>query len=190
VLQIHDTMKLKKSRALMNQRQSIQVGLRRHGVKQEMEYRTRLEASVNTVHMLLRQGWPFCGHDESESSNNKGGFLELLRWGGDHSKDIDAVILDKAPQNNKVTALDIQRNITNAWAEETTKKILEELGDGQFSVLVDEARDAATKEQMAIVLRYVNKRGCVVERFLGKNANCIIVKCEIISLSEYYFNTL
>ncbi|CAI0559460.1 unnamed protein product [Linum tenue] len=50
---------------------------------------------------------------------------------------------------------------------ETTKKIIEDLGDDFFCILVDETRDASTKEQMAIVLRYVNKDGFVLEKFLG-----------------------
>ncbi|XP_047338859.1 uncharacterized protein LOC124942398 [Impatiens glandulifera] len=33
--------------------------------------------------------------------------------------------------------------------------------------MVDEARDSLVKEQMGVVLRYVNKKGCVIERFLA-----------------------
>ncbi|XP_070669478.1 uncharacterized protein [Malus domestica] len=36
-----------------------------------------------------------------------------------------------------------------------------------FSLLVDGARDSSTKEQMAVVLRYVNKKGEAIEKFLG-----------------------
>ncbi|KAM1302248.1 hypothetical protein ACFX2H_013196 [Malus domestica] len=36
-----------------------------------------------------------------------------------------------------------------------------------FSLLVDEARDVSIKEQMAVVLRYVDKNGKVIERFVG-----------------------
>ena len=42
-----------------------------------------------------------------------------------------------------------------------------ELGDAFFSVLIDESRGISTKEQMAVALRYVDKKGCVIERFLG-----------------------
>jgi hypothetical protein len=34
-------------------------------------------------------------------------------------------------------------------------------------ILVDESHDISIKEQLAIVLRYVDKRGHVIERFLG-----------------------
>jgi hypothetical protein len=36
-----------------------------------------------------------------------------------------------------------------------------------FAILVDESRDISVKEQLAIVLRYIDKRGHVIERFLG-----------------------
>ena len=36
-----------------------------------------------------------------------------------------------------------------------------------FSILVDESRNISVKEQMAIVLRYVNKKWIIIERFLG-----------------------
>jgi hypothetical protein len=39
--------------------------------------------------------------------------------------------------------------------------------DCLFSVLVDESCDISIKEQMAIVVRFVNQKGEVIERFLG-----------------------
>ena len=36
-----------------------------------------------------------------------------------------------------------------------------------FSILVDESRDVSMKEQMAVVLRYVDKSGSIIERFIG-----------------------
>ncbi|WVZ76689.1 hypothetical protein U9M48_024642 [Paspalum notatum var. saurae] len=54
-----------------------------------------------------------------------------------------------------------------ACAKQTTKTILDDIGDKNFSILMDESRDASIKEQMAVVLRYVNNKGHVIERFLG-----------------------
>lgn len=36
-----------------------------------------------------------------------------------------------------------------------------------FSLLIDEAVDISDKEKMAVVLRYLSKRGCIVERLVG-----------------------
>ncbi|KAK1592913.1 hypothetical protein Q3G72_032324 [Acer saccharum] len=41
------------------------------------------------------------------------------------------------------------------------------MGDALFSILIDESHDVSTKEQMAIVLHYVNPIGQVVEWFIG-----------------------
>ena len=43
--------------------------------------------------------------------------------------------------------------------------MMNELADGQFS-LVDESRDASIKEQMAVILRFLNKQGETLERLL------------------------
>ncbi|XP_076951539.1 uncharacterized protein LOC143624932 [Bidens hawaiensis] len=66
-----------------------------------------------------------------------------------------------------MTSPSIQKELCNCFAEEVLKKIFEELGDDVFSILVDESRDISKKEQMAVVLRYVDKLGFVKERFIG-----------------------
>jgi hypothetical protein len=45
--------------------------------------------------------------------------------------------------------------------------MMKEIGNGVFSLLVDECRDVSDKEQMAVVLRYVDKCGLVQEKFVG-----------------------
>ena len=68
-----------------------------------------------------------------------------------------------------MTAPNIQKGLTSVFAHLMIKKIIAEIvRDKQpFSLLVDESRDVAVKEQMAIVFRYVDKMGCVIERFIG-----------------------
>ena len=85
---------------------------------------------------------------------------------GDHNESLNEV-LQKAPKNCKLTHNDIQKDIVNAIARETSKAIIKDLNNGFFSILVDESRDNSVKEQMTLVLRYVNKKGIIIERFLG-----------------------
>jgi hypothetical protein len=54
-----------------------------------------------------------------------------------------------------MTCGDIQKELATCCAHEVTKVIMEELGDRQFSVLIDESRDISVKEQMAVMLRLV-----------------------------------
>ncbi|KAI5680426.1 hypothetical protein M9H77_01653 [Catharanthus roseus] len=55
--------------------------------------------------------------------------------------------------------------LTKWYCEESEE--VNKIGDRFFSLLVDEARDSSVKEQLSIVLRFVNDNGEVVERFLG-----------------------
>ncbi|XP_075645771.1 uncharacterized protein LOC142616902 [Castanea sativa] len=73
----------------------------------------------------------------------------------------------KAPKNCKLTHHEIQKDIVNVIARETSKAIINDLDNGFFSILVDESRDISVKEQMALVLCYVNKKGIIIESFLG-----------------------
>ncbi|XP_047270531.1 zinc finger MYM-type protein 1-like [Capsicum annuum] len=152
---------------LSNLCQSIQVVLDKHSQKAKSEHRIRLEASIDVARLLLYHGLPFRGHDESEASTNQGYFLGLFWWHEDKHPDVEKVILKQAPQNHTLTCLMIQKDIANACVKETLKVIIEDLNGDYFGILVDESKDISHKEQMALVLRYVDKNGDVVERFIG-----------------------
>ena len=69
----------------------------------------------------------------------------------DHNESINEV-LQKAPKNCKLTHHEIQKDIVNAVARETSKAIIEDLDNGFFSILVNESHDISMKGQMALVL--------------------------------------
>ncbi|XP_057990430.1 uncharacterized protein LOC110649439 [Hevea brasiliensis] len=98
--------------------------------------------------------------------------------------------LKNAPDNLKLTYPDIKKDIINAAAIKTTKAIITDLGDDLFSILVDECRDVLVKEQMGVIIRYVNGSGCVIERFIGlvhvHNTSAASLKIGIQSLLSTY----
>ncbi|XP_057495678.1 uncharacterized protein LOC130780676 [Actinidia eriantha] len=112
-------------------------------------------------------GLSFRGHDKFEHSSNQGNFLELLKFLSDQNEVVRNVVLKNAPANLKLIALNIQKDIVRAAASEATNAIVKELGEGLFSILLDESRDVSMKDQMVVALRYVDRKGNVVERFLG-----------------------
>ncbi|XP_028063899.1 zinc finger MYM-type protein 1-like [Camellia sinensis] len=88
--------------------------------------------------------------------------------------------LSNAPQNLMLTSSDIQKDVVNVVAFETINVIIRDRGDALFAILIDEARDISMKEQMAVVIRYVDKKGQMIERFLGikhvANTNALSLK--------------
>ncbi|XP_019266659.1 PREDICTED: zinc finger MYM-type protein 1-like [Nicotiana attenuata] len=151
----------------MNQSQSIRTSFDKQSEKEKSESRRRLSASIDAARFLLRLGLPFRGHDESQSSTNRGIFLELLQWYGDIDRDVGSIILENAPRNEIMCSPSIQKDIVDACAKETIKAIIEDLDGDFFEILVDESKDISHKQQMALVLRYVNKESEVIERFVG-----------------------
>ncbi|XP_026459892.1 zinc finger MYM-type protein 1-like [Papaver somniferum] len=151
---------------LLDLNQPITTIFHKHKDQTRNQYQKRLEASINYARFHLLQGLSFHGHDESEESKNRGNFIELLKWLGDINEEMKAVILYNALGNEKMIAPDIEKDISNAFSFEIISSIIKEIGDGLFSLLVDESCDISSKEKMAIVLRYV-KDGCVIEHFVG-----------------------
>jgi hypothetical protein len=126
-----------------------------------------LNASVDSVRFLQQQGLAFRGHDKSKGSSNQGNFFELLQFLAKHNEEIDKVILENALENHQMIAWAIQKDIANAATSKMLDAILKDLGESLFAILIDESRNISVKEQLSIVLRYVDKQGHVIERFLG-----------------------
>ncbi|GJZ74207.1 zinc finger MYM-type protein 1-like protein [Tanacetum coccineum] len=63
--------------------------------------------------------------------------------------------------------------------------IRDEIGTAKFCLIVDESQDESKKEQMAIVVRFVDRNGYIKERFLDlvhvKDTNALTLKNEILS---------
>ena len=87
-------------------------------------------------------------------------FLSFYHFWVDHNESINEVLQDTT-KNCKLMHYEIQKDIVNAIAYETSKAIIKDLDNGFFS------RDILVKEQMVVVLHYVNKKKSVIEWFLG-----------------------
>ncbi|KAL5754155.1 hypothetical protein ACOSP7_022375 [Xanthoceras sorbifolium] len=130
-----------------------------------LQNRLRLKTSLETVKWLAMQGCAFRGNDESINSTNRGNFIEMIKYAGRMNQEIAGIILENSPQNAKYTSPRIQKELLNILTNEVRAKIREEVGDAKFCILVDKAVDESNKEQMAIILRYVDLKGFVRERF-------------------------
>ena len=102
------------------------------------------------------------------TSNNRGNYLVLLQFLADHDDKIEVVMLDKALGNLKLICHSIQKDLVHSCSIETIKTIVSDMENARFfSLLVDEAHDVSIKEQVAVVLNYVDKNEKVIEGFVG-----------------------
>ncbi|KAJ1298816.1 hypothetical protein BS78_01G482600 [Paspalum vaginatum] len=164
----------------MNQKTSVSQKVEKYSKEEEGRYKIRLTSSLDVVRFLIMQGDAFRGHDESSTSSNKGTFREMV----DRYKDkVETAkeAYDNGAKNCQMLSHHIQKDLTKACAEEVMAVIMDEICSRKFSILIDESRDVSIKEQMAVILRFVNDEGNVLERFLGLQH---IERCTAIALKE------
>jgi hypothetical protein len=89
--------------------------------------------------------------------------LELL---ASYNEQVGAFVLDNAPQNAKYTSHQIQKEILHVFARNVQSSIRHEIGDARFCLIVDETQDESRREQMALVVRFVNRSRFIREQFL------------------------
>ncbi|GLU17296.1 hypothetical protein SLE2022_336730 [Rubroshorea leprosula] len=130
------------------------------------------------------------GHDESLDSKNRGNFLEMINLLTSYNKEVNEVVLGNAPQNAKYTSPTIQKEILQVFARKVQAEICKEISDAKFCLIVDEARDESKREQMSIVVRFVDKDGFVKERLLDvvhvRETNALTLKQEICSVLSHH----
>ncbi|KAK4539256.1 hypothetical protein RGQ29_031933 [Quercus rubra] len=131
--------------------------------------RLRLKTSVECARWLAFQACAFRGHDESFDSKNRGNFIELIKFASTFNDKVANVVLENALGNAKYTSPTIQKKILHILVSNMRNVIREEIGDAKFCILVDETRDESKREQMAIILRFVDKEGFIKEHFFHIN---------------------
>ncbi|KAJ3697747.1 hypothetical protein LUZ61_001452 [Rhynchospora tenuis] len=180
---------------LSNKSGHIENVIVKRNEKAVVDARLRLKTSIDAIRWLTFQACSLRGHDESPESINQGNFLEMIKILGCYSKEVKEV-LENAPGNAKYTSPPVQKEILNTFARKVQKTIREEIGNSKFCILVDESRDSSKKEQMAIVVRFVDKEGFIRERFLDivhvkdiaaltlKNSICCVLSDNNLSLQD------
>lgn len=69
--------------------------------------------------------------------------------------------MENSPQNARYTSPSIQKQILHVFPRKVQNEIREKIGDAEFCLIVDETRDESKREQMALVLRFVDDNECV-----------------------------
>ncbi|KAK1362664.1 hypothetical protein POM88_047138 [Heracleum sosnowskyi] len=134
--------------------------LNAQSLEEVQKNRLKLKASIESL-----QACAFRGHDDAPTSSNRGNFIEMVKFCGRMNDDISDIVLERASENAKYTSPTIQKEILHIFANRVRRKIREEVGDSKFCILVDEAKDSSNKEDMSIILRFVDRLGILRERF-------------------------
>jgi len=151
---------------LKNQSQHIQNVFENFTSEQIANNRLQLKASIDVVRVLAFQGVAFRGRDESVDSKNRENFLEILNLMVSYNEQI-AKVIAKAPKNASYTLPMIQKEILHIFSNKVNEVIRKEIGNAKFYIIVNKAIDESMKEQMAIILRFVDKNDFVRKRFFG-----------------------
>jgi len=144
----------------MNQSQHIQNVFENFTFKRIANKRLQLKASIDVVRVIAFQGVTFRGLDESVDSLNLGNLLEILNLMVSYNEQI-AEVIAKDPKKCSYTSLMIQNEILHNFSSKVKEAIRKEIGNAKFCIIVHEACDESMKKQMALVLRFVDKDGCV-----------------------------
>ncbi|XP_028079332.1 zinc finger MYM-type protein 1-like [Camellia sinensis] len=150
---------------LTNQAQHIEAIIEKQTSIQIARNHLRLKTSIDVIKWLTFQACAFRGRDERHESNNRGNVIELIKLLASYNEDVVAMVLENAPQNASYHSHGIQKQIPSIFSNKIQRFIREEINDGKFCILVDESEDESKREQMAIVLRFVDKYGFIKERF-------------------------
>ncbi|KAJ9538686.1 hypothetical protein OSB04_031419 [Centaurea solstitialis] len=174
---------------LLKEAQDIRNVFEKFTTEEREKNRLRLRASIYSVRWCAFQAVAFRGHNEKPNSINRGNFLEMLEALGEFSSELKDLFC-RAPKYASYTSPMIQKEILNLISNRVRRMISEEIGNKRYCLLVDEARDESHKEQMSVVLRFVNKEGYIIERFFGlvhvRDTMAQTLKDGICSLVSHY----
>ncbi|XP_059658799.1 uncharacterized protein LOC132305136 [Cornus florida] len=107
-----------------------------------------------------------------------------------YNDDVARIVFENAPINAKYTSPQIQKEIVYILSRKVRSKIREDIGDVKLCILVDEARDESKREQMALVLRYVDKddflQECLFDLVHVKDTTSLNLKKDLCAVFSHY----
>ncbi|XP_072078121.1 uncharacterized protein [Arachis hypogaea] len=151
---------LKSCDDLMKQSQHIDRLLHKQTSEEIEKNRIRLGASIDCIRWLTFQGCAYRGHDESQSSSNRGNFLEMLKFLGSYNERVKQNILKAKVQATEIMgitnvlcqALQQQsQDILNAMhIVSTSKLLLQQLRDGGWCNFLANVKDFCEKHEIEV----------------------------------------
>ena len=131
--------------------------------------RQKLYPIIKTIIFCGKQNISLRGHREDMSLPNPGNFRALLNFRVESGDQVLKDHLQKAPRNATYISNTIQNEIIVTVGKWMQKVIVKDIREGSrvFSIIADEGRDCSNKEQMPLIIRYVDKHLEIQESFMG-----------------------
>lgn len=133
--------------------------------KESMYWRSVLTRVVATIKFLAARGLPIFGENKTIGSVANGNFLGCLELLGQFDPFI-ANHIEKFGNTNYPSST-VASGILQLMSNKVLQHILFEINEAKyFGLIVDSTPDLSHIDQLSIVIRYVNKEGLPIERFL------------------------
>ncbi|KAI3462487.1 hypothetical protein Pfo_019150 [Paulownia fortunei] len=145
---------------LINTLQHIEKVIDKQSMELVAKNRWRFKVSIDVTRLCAVQGITFRAHNECLDSHNHGNFLEIMKHTTSYNDEVRSIILENA----SYTSSQIQKEILSLYASRIQIFIKKEIGDANYCLIMNESRNESKREQMAFVLRFVNKEGFILER--------------------------
>lgn len=140
---------------ILSEEKGRQLSQKQAAVKANRNVISRIFA---TVRFLAKLGLPFRGHNEEPSSVNRGIFLELLSFLAESGDTVLAGHLKCAAGNAKYTSPTIQNEMISLIGSSIQEVVILKVQKAKlFSVLMDETTDLSHREQVSLLIRYVQE---------------------------------
>ena len=144
----------------LNQRMQAQV----------RENREKMKSIVKTVIFCGQNNIPLRGRRDDCPDNHRlqGNFQALLAFRIDSGDETLKEHLENAPRNATYRSKTIQNEIIETVGAYILSKIVAEVNSSKmFAIMADEAADFSNKENLSLVLRFVDSSANIREEFVG-----------------------
>ena len=142
-------------------------------------YRQKLHSIVETIVLCRRQNIPLRSHRdnttdlERDTTASHGNFWALLHFRVAAGDSILRDHLATAARNATYTSADIQNQLIAIVGDQIRNKILSNVKKAQwFTIMADEVTDSSNKEQLSLVIRYVDPDDCGIREDLVDFIEC------------------
>ena len=166
-------------KVITGQQPSIRVRLNEAAMQLVASNRRKLQSIIETILLCGRHNIPLRGHRDSgldierSSTENHGNFWALLQFRVDAGDLVLRDHLANTPRNAMYTSPDIQNQIVDILGDHIQEKNLLKVRKAQlFTIIADEVTDCSNREQLGLVLRYVDPDNCCIREDLVTFLNC------------------